>query len=312
MSRLLGQTHRRCWYTYHGVAGSPTAVSERQLRSALVEALRPRALEVQRAIFERLQAATPDSLDDVQYRAGLQSTLAAMVEYTLKAIEDREEPSIPIPPSVTEQARRAARAGVSLRAVTRRYVAGHVVLQSFILEEAGEGAGEALGSIMSSLAKHLERVMDVAESAYEEESKLLQRSPEHRRVRRIERFLVGEAVQLDDVSYNFEKSWHICVVAVGPQAQAAIAPLVAQLDRQQLTLQRDENAVCTWFAGRERITSSAIERALKEQPLNDVILAIGEPEVGLHGWRETHRQAQEALLVDTAKGGSSPTTLMLA
>src|ERR1700686_3618323 len=114
----------------------PIAVSQQEVRSALAATLRPRTEEVQRAIYERLRDATPDSLNDVQYSAGLRSTVAAMGEYTVKAIADGDELSTPIPPLVTEQARRAVRSGVSLRAVTRRYVAGHAVLLNCIMEEA--------------------------------------------------------------------------------------------------------------------------------------------------------------------------------
>jgi len=52
-----------------------------------------------------------------------------------------------------------------------------------------------------------------------------------------------------------------------------------------------------WFAGQQKPEIAEIERMLSPSQYPDTPVAAGEPREGIDGWRQTHREAQAALLV---------------
>jgi hypothetical protein len=276
-----------------------TTVSPKAVRSELAEQLCSRRLEIEEAIFMRTREASRDTLGDhdARYIAGLRRAVASLVEYAIKAIEEGEEPSTPIPSVVTEQACLAARSGVGLLTVSRRYMTGYQVLVDFVMDEAGQFPSHAVRHVLAPLTSRLDRLMDVAASAYEEEVERLRRSPERRRAQRVERLLAGESVDTDDLGYDFERNWHIAAIATGCDAGVAIRFIARALDRRVLLVERDTGTVWAWLGGQQCIPASEIERVIKSSPLREVTLAVGEPQLGLEGWRLTYSQAQAALSI---------------
>ena len=106
------------------------------VRGVVVARLRARRHELVGAIVERVRgdAFGRAGEDDAEYVAGLRTAVAAAVDYGFEGIErgegDGSPPTPPVPVAVSEQARRAARIGVSLDTVLRRYVVGHTLLRS--------------------------------------------------------------------------------------------------------------------------------------------------------------------------------------
>src|SRR5580693_8973128 len=100
------------------------------VRAGVVARLRARRGELLEAIFLKVQAGTLAVADelDAEYLVGLRAAVAAAVEYSLEGMERGEQWAGPIPAAAIEQVRRAARTGVSLDTVLRRYVVGNAFL----------------------------------------------------------------------------------------------------------------------------------------------------------------------------------------
>jgi AcrR family transcriptional regulator len=115
-------------------------VSHDAVRALVVRRLRARREELVGEIFARVSgdAFSSAGAQDAEYVAGLRATVQATVEYALQGIErgDGSPPTRPIPALASEQARRAARMGVGLDTVLRRYVLGSALLGDCIMEEA--------------------------------------------------------------------------------------------------------------------------------------------------------------------------------
>jgi hypothetical protein len=84
--------------------------------------------------------------------------------------------------------------------------------------------------------------------------------------------------------------------------------LAQALDRRLLCVALGEGLAWGWLGGRHGPTVADLERAIREGEGNGgtlpggerdgaVALAVGEPARGLEGWRVTHRQAQDAMVV---------------
>lgn len=144
--------------------------------------LRARREEIDEAIFARLsgtaagRTSTEDlaGLDDREYVAGLRAAVKAGVEYLLVGLELGEASTLPpVPEPTLRQARKAAHAGVRLDTVLRRYVAGHAVLEGYLIQEAEKGdlASEhgALRRTFEASASLLDGLIPSIASAYTDE-----------------------------------------------------------------------------------------------------------------------------------------------
>jgi AcrR family transcriptional regulator len=138
--------------------------------------LRSRRSEIDEAIFARVSDQWFDRTgsNDPEYVAGLREAGVAALEYVFEGAERWGEFLEPVPTEVLEQARRAARVGVGLETVLRRYLAGYAVLERFVMQEAqrdrspvqADMLGEALG-ILSGL---VDRLVTAVSSAYSRET----------------------------------------------------------------------------------------------------------------------------------------------
>jgi hypothetical protein len=282
--------------TEHGRARSIEGIR------AVVGRLRARRDEIAQAIYVHIQEAVPDTVGgrDPTYQAGVRAAVTAVLEYCLAAIEYGPAWSAPIPVEAAAQARRAARAGVSVGAVLRRYFVGHRRLGELVAEEAaclGPASDElVLHHIRSTQDALLEHLNAAIEHEYDQERERMACSPEQRRVELVCRLLDGETAsrsQLAELGYRFD-AWHVAVIATGARARAALENLKA--DRQLLPVPHSEETVWAWLGGRRRPTHADIGCIHSDRELG-VSLAIGEPATGIEGWRQTHQQAQQALQV---------------
>jgi hypothetical protein len=172
----------------------------------------------------------------------------------------------------------------------------------------------------------LEALTAGIEHEYEEESKRAARSPEQRRAEILHRLLAGEPVgpaALAELDYEFDGAWHIGVIAVGMDMKKTLERLQAGLGCRLLSLPSDEQTVWVWLGSRRKLSPTALQRALSggegalsagerglsagERALSAgkpalsrgaaASFALGEPRRGIDGWRQTHQEAQAALLV---------------
>jgi PucR C-terminal helix-turn-helix domain/GGDEF-like domain len=268
----------------------------------VVERLRARRTELEEAIFARLRDGLRDSPggEDAEYVMGLRAAVAAAVGYGLRGIAEGEGWAGPIPAEVVAQARRAARLGVSLDTVLRRYVVGHTLLEDCFMEEADRsgvsGQRGAARQWLRAQASLLDRLLDAITREYRNEIERVGGSPERRHAERVQRLLAGATIDTAELSYDLDR-WHLGVVASGIGAAGAVRALAAAVDRRLLSVSHGEEAVWAWLGGRSRLAVTDVERVLRGEGPAGLVLAIGEPAQGIDGWRLTHRQAQAALLV---------------
>ncbi len=278
-----------------------------QARDGVVERLRARRGELAREIVARVRGDAFDRAgeDDAEYVAGLGATVAAALEYVLAGIERGEDGAEPIPAVALEQARRAARLGVSLDTVLRRYVAGSALLGELIMEEGDRGERDgnppiqrrALREALRAQALGLERMLAAVTAAYGDELARAGRSPEQRHFERVRRLLDGRALERPELDYELD-AWHLGVIATGAGAAQAVRQLAGGAGRRLLRVAHGEQSVWAWLGGRQPFAVGDVQRIAVYATVNDgVVLALGEPARDLEGWRLTHRQAQASLRV---------------
>jgi PucR C-terminal helix-turn-helix domain/GGDEF-like domain len=284
----------------------------------VVQRLRARRAEIVTAIFMRVCDVVPDpiGLADAEYVVGLRQAVAAAVDYGLVGIEWGREGSGPAPAAAVAQAQRAARSGVSLDTVLRRYTAGYTLLEDFVVQEAEScdlvSQPRALRGVLSAHASVLESLTAAVAEEYRRELRRVACSPEHRLLERVRVLLAEEAPHGlpgaaarsnggGDLDYNFEAE-HLAVIATGVRAREAVHGLAMGLDRRLLSVGRCDGTTWAWFGGQCSVDMAELERSFSAQGAGeDVFLVVGEPARGIAGWRLTHRQAQAALTVALRK-----------
>jgi len=249
--------------------------------------------EMEQAIFDRIQAlAEPGENNDAEYVVGLREAVKRTVEFGITSIERGEEWT-PEPPAVVAiQAQRAARSGVSLDTVLRRYAAGDRVVGEFIVEEADKFPGQIVGQVLKTRGPLVDGLMAHAATQYMHEMERMTRSPEQRRAELVERLLAGDTtVDRAELDYEFE-AWHLAAIVTGESAEAAARRVARELGRPALIVPRGPRTVWAWLGGHGRLGIGDIEDLLDRDLLVGVSLAVGEAGRGLEGWRLSHQEAQ--------------------
>ncbi len=295
-----------------------------KVRVGVVARLRERRAELEEAIFARARDGTFDATGngDEEYVRGLREAIAVAVGYGLRGIEQGEEFGEPVPAALLEQGRRAARVGVGVDTVLRRYMVGYAMLADFVIEEAEslELLPERLdrhGALRELLRAHtavLERLTAAITAEYGRELEWIGRSREQPRAELVRALLAGAQADTRELDYDLD-GWHVGVIATGAGAIGALDGLRAKLGCRLLSVPAGvpggERELWAWLGAPRGFAMSAVERVVAAYPEReeaargaeragppaDVSLALGEPARGIEGWRSTHRQAQEALRV---------------
>lgn len=279
---------------------SADARSLDEVRALIVRGLRPERRAVERAISERIRDAVPAAGDSgtPEYEAGQLEAISAIVSYSLDAIAGGPESSGPIPGPAAVQARRAARLGVSLGTVQRRYFAGHRELGEFVTRELERSEfsndGEVIHHLRRTQEALLEHVTAAIEREYEHEHELLAGS---RRSEIVQRLLVGERVDELDLAaldYDTRASFHIGIVASGADVGEIVRRLRGTYPRKSLSVHLD-GRTCLW------LSVQAVDVQHLSLGGDDITLAVGEAGTGLDGWRLTYGQARAAFAVAARK-----------
>jgi hypothetical protein len=272
------------------------SASFERARVELSARLRERRAEIEQAVLEQVFAlADVDASQDHGYLEGLRAAVGAAIDYALGAIERGEERVTPPPPALLAQARLAARNGVGLDTVMRRYSAGYVLLSDFLVEEAERSGihGQDLQRLLRSQGS-LDRLLAAVGEEYAREEGERPGSRDQRRAERIEHLLAGELLDASGLDYDFGGN-HLGLIAKGPRAEEAFRDLAVALDRRLLTVSRIEETVWAWFGSRREIEMEEVQQHLSATWPPEIALAIGEPGEGSSEWRLTHHQARAAL-----------------
>lgn len=271
------------------------------VRTGMIEHLRAAQPDIVAAIVTRVAgvAGSAES-EDAEYQVGLRVAVAAVVDYFLTGVERGEDWSGPIPSPATTQARRAARSGVSLETLVLRYIAGHRLLGEFVMDEADRSGFSSHGSALRQMHRTqdslLERLMTVIIHEHRKELERWGRSTEQHRRELTQKLLAGEHVDSADLDYNFD-AWHLGMVAIGTSANLVVRDLAEILACQLLLVPRSDTSWSVWLGKQQEFAITDIERSLAAKAPTSVSLAVGEVANRIEGWRQTHRQAEEALWV---------------
>ncbi len=265
------------------------------IRAELVAGLRARCGEIEDTVYNRvLKMADPVEGDDPEYRAYLRATVAESIDYALLGIERGEEWEGTIPEAAAVQARRAARNGVKLDAILRRYAAGDRLVGEFVVDEAAKLPGEAMRHLMRAQGPHVDRMMASVATEYMDELERIRRSPAQRIAERVQRLLASDSpVDAAGLDYEFD-AWHLGLVVSGSRPDVAARTLAAGLNRQSLVVAQGNDGAWAWLGGREPLAVIEVERYQAAGVLGDATLAVGEPRRGIEGWRLSHYEARAA------------------
>jgi PucR C-terminal helix-turn-helix domain len=285
------------------VATSTMRIEE--VRTGLLARLRSRRGEIEGAMLTRVYGiAEQVESQDPEYAHGLRLAVGAALDYGLDALERSEDRAPPIPTVLLAQARLAARSGVSLDTVLRRYLAGYTLLGDFVIQEAEKGAklkGGSLQRLLRAQAALFDRLLAAVgeEYAREESGRLL--SSEQRRAERVKRLLAGELLDTSELAYEFG-GHHLGAIALGPGAAEAVRAAAAARDCRLLLIPREEGIVWAWLGARRHFDAEEVEEFAAQNWPAGIALALGEPAQGLSGWQLTYRQAAAALPIARRSG----------
>jgi hypothetical protein len=260
--------------------------------------LRERCPEIEAMVVARLDSVVdPSEVADPSYPAGLRAAVSAAVDVGIEALEGGAK-AVTIPSALLAQARRAARVGVSLDTVLRRYVAGHLLLTDFIIQEADRNPLPAT-EIQRALREEsslLDRVLVAVTNEYRREADDRLRTSGQRRAALVRELLEGGLADGSQLNYDFD-DWHVGLVMVGPHAAELIRELASGVDQRLLLVQPERDVVWAWFGSRHRIDPEGVLAVIGSRQQRESSVALGEPAAGASGWRLTHRQASSALSV---------------
>jgi hypothetical protein len=278
----------------------PRARSEPQ-RGALRDRLEARRAEIEEAAISRVYAvAGPSEEADPAYIAGIRSAVSAGIDYAFAAIERvGQEPPSP-PAALLVQARLAARGGVTLEEMVRRYIAGYTLFGSILFEEAEPAgvslSGETLKRLSRLYTTYFDRLLGAVTEEYRREAEEQVGSSERGPARLVRRLLAGELADPSPLGYDLNAT-HIGIVASGAEARPLLRELAASLDRRLLVVEIDEHTTWAWLGSRRESNSEELDAIAEQRLPQGLAMAVGEPASEISGWRLTHRQAATALPV---------------
>jgi PucR C-terminal helix-turn-helix domain/GGDEF-like domain len=281
------------------------ASDELRSAAALADRLRARREEIEQVISARVSAlARTAAASDPEYAAGLRAAIAAGIDHAIDAIGRGGTVAAPIPAAMTEQARLAARSGVGLDTVLRRYLAGHAMIGDFLVEEAdGHVSPDELKRLLRRLATAIDGAITQVTAAYNEEAEVRPRGAGRRRAELVEHLLAGELLDARELGYELDAN-HLGFVAAGRGVGGRLGQLAEVLDARLLSVQREREVVWAWLGRRGPIEPEVAGRHIEEILPSHGHLALGEPCAGPSGWRLTHRQARAAFPIARRSPGT--------
>lgn len=283
-----------------------------EVSATLGARLRARFPEMEAGLANLVENSDPRDAADPLYRDYLDSLRAnrpAVLEYAVQVIEGGERRAPEVPAAVFTAARLAARAGVPLDAVLRRYSAGHAFAGDIIVEEAerAEVSSSDLRRFLHRQATIFDRLHEAVSEEYVREAKSRPATSAEWRREYIKELLAGRQPSGEvELGYDLD-GHHIGLMAQGEGAAEAMRELAKRLGRRLLADRREEGLTwACWLGGRRALGVEEALRVLDEDdvPSSSVVVTLGEPGEGISGWRLSHRQARATLPIAERRGRS--------
>lgn len=266
----------------------------------LLAAVSRRRSEIGQAVLVRARAiGFSEGSTDPEYLEGLRMAVEAAIDHTVEASGGDYDRSPQVPGPLLAQARLAARRGVPLETMLRRYLAGHTVLGDFFVEEAERlrVPPAVLRKVLRSQAAQTDRVLAVISATYLQEADSVRPLSRARRLKElVRRMLDGELVDPNQLDYDLER-WHVGLLLRGAGVDGLVGNLAERLDGTRLEVTGEDGLLWAWLGLRERPEPDRVSLALTGLGLDQGWVGIGEPGWGRPGWRLTHHQACAALSV---------------
>jgi DNA-binding PucR family transcriptional regulator len=266
-------------------------------------------------IWQRITGSMPELRDDQTLEKLLSSSVAENVMTVLHALEHGTAiDHVDAPTAAHEYARRLAQREISIVALARTYRIGHGRFLAACVEEVaarshdGQVTAEVIARITAASFDYIDRVVEQVIVTYQRERDqwLLTRAAGH--AARVRALLADDQADVglaeSALGYRLRRK-HLGVVAwlssathgvygLAQLEQAAVqAARVLEARGRPLFVPRDEALAWIWLP----LPSDAeISRELLELAFFDdddaVRVAVGEPAVGLEGFRRTHDEAE--------------------
>ncbi len=303
---------------------SPSAAES---ASAVSAALDRRAAEMSADIYGLIVREIPQLHSDKRVLALLESSVADNVGTVLHILQhgiDLEK--VRAPAAAEEYARRLAQRGVPIAALLRAYRIGSARFEDWCLQELGRQTDNA--SIVSAaglriawvLASYIDQVSEELVSAYESEKENWLRNQSAARAARVRALLRGEQVDVSSseamLGYRLRQH-HLGVVtwitgaSGGGDALGRLEHVTAEIaaethcEGRPIFIPQDEFSAWAWLPLGARHDIALPGLSAKAIGAADGIrFALGQPALGLPGFRRTHQQALSAQAVALAAGPS--------
>jgi hypothetical protein len=254
-------------------------------------------------------AAPPKATDPayLDYLESLRDNRPAVLEYTVAVIELGESRAPDVPAPVLTSARLAARAGIPLDTILRRYSAGYAMFTDILIEEAerAEVPPSDLRRLMQRHALLSDRLLGAVSEEHAREAESRPTTTAEWRHERIEALLAGRQPTGEvDLGYDLD-GHHVGLMVSGEGGHEAVRELARRLERRLLADRRAEEQEpvwACWLGGGRPLGIDELLPVLSEVAAGPVVVALGEPGEGLPGWRLSHRQAKAALPIAERRG----------
>jgi hypothetical protein len=236
---------------------------------------------------------------DLEYHRGLREAASCGVDYGIALLEEGAGQGPQVPIALIGQARLAARQGIPLETVIRRYMAGKTLLDNFMVGEAATMGVRDPTLLQDALAAHgtaFDRLLSTVTEEYRQEEQGRQRSSGDRQLERVRRLLAGELIDPSCLDYDLNR-YHLGVVVGSPSAREIIRLLAAETDSRSLFVKATHGEAWAWLGSKEPLDAEAVSRLAARASSPAVPIALGEPAHGRNGWRRTHRQARASISV---------------
>jgi hypothetical protein len=251
------------------------------------------------------QIAAEEQVSDPEYLENQQLAVGAALEYSISSVELGEDRWPPVPPVLVTQARLAACNGVGLDNVLRRYFAGFTLFAGYVLQEAevvSQRTSVSLHRFMQVQTAQFDQFVTTLCDEYNREREKWLRSSYRRQADRVEQLLSGELVDPSGLPIEFD-SWHVGLVAKGPQIAEVLQAAAATLDLRLFLARPGSGVLWGWLFSQRTPDPNRIQEELARGAPEGSSFAIGEASKGLAGWRTTHQQARACLPVAVKGSG---------
>jgi PucR C-terminal helix-turn-helix domain len=267
--------------------------------AAVLDYLHERRPAIQSAVLLAVYEVNADAtMRDADYEEGLRTTIAAVIEYSLRCLAGLSDGLIPA--EAVAQVQRAVQRGVSIEIVLMRYIAAHGQLSEFTMDAANEVDLPSLRELGKRQDELLRTLTFAVAQEYRLEQQRQCKSVNQHRLEAVRNLLAGRRLDTD-LNYGVEDTWHTGLIAAGDSDGIArtLTAIASLHNCRLLSVSLGSETVWAWLGRRKE---SNVE--IHESDLGDGVLSVaaGDSAYGLDGWRLTHDEAQAARHVALHRG----------